>query len=230
MSKPPSSLSKLEFFSFLVYPTRGGTSKAADARIIVGKVKDDKMHKSGEETWGQRAVRRLRETNPEGIEDFLGQERVLVPVPRSSLQKPGSHWPARRIGQYLVEAGFGSGPEELLRRAKPIRSSSLSQSGGGRATMQEKYDSLEARATLNPPGLITIVDDVITKGSEVFAAARRLREAFLNAEIRAFGMALTRGQVTDVPSIFQPFRGWIRLNAWGGVDRDDPPATEEGTP
>ena len=89
--------------------------------------------------------------------------------------------------------------------------------------MQEKYESLRVNASLNPPGAITIVDDVITKGSEVFAVARRLNEAYPDAQIRAFGMALTRGYVTDVPSVFQPFRGWITLNSWGNLIRDDPP-------
>jgi hypothetical protein len=199
---------------------------------VVLLVKADRMHESGV-TYAQRAALVLRRdadagaAGLESLDDFLGADRVLVPVPRSSLQKPDSHWPARRICEALREQGFGKGMELMLLRAHALRSSSQSPSGGGRASYQEKLESLAVRVSLDPPDKITIVDDVITTGAETLAAATRIREMIPGADVRAFGMALTRGFVLDVPAVKMPFAGEMRLNRWGNPVRDNPPDEEE---
>jgi predicted amidophosphoribosyltransferase len=183
------------------------------------------MHPSGTETYTQRAARLLRKAASDGLDvgDFLGNDRVFVPVPRSSLIKPGALWPAHRIAECLIEQGFGKSIEPMLVRAKAIKSSSRSPSGGGRATYAEKYYSLAVRLPLGPPKLITLVDDVITTGAETLAAAQRILDAIPGADVRAFGMAMTRGYVRQVPAVIAPFSGEIRLNPWGRAVREDPP-------
>ena len=139
--------------------------------------------------------------------------------------RPGDHWPALRISDCLEAQGFGL-VERMLKRVVPLPSSSRA-GRGNRATYTEKFNSLRARRTIVSPAKITVVDDQISKGSEVFAAATRLREEYPNAEIHAFGMALTLGFVKDVPALAVPFRGKITRLSVYTVEREDPSWTRD---
>ena len=151
---------------------------------------------------------------------FLDSRSVLVPLPRSGFMQPGAHWPAHRICECLRAEGFGAGVENLLRRIVPLRSSATSELGH-RPTLHEKYDSLGVEGLIaTEPSSIVIVDDQITKGYDMFAAALRLSESFPQAAVRGFGMALTKGFVEDVASVLEPCVGRINRRADWEVQRD----------
>jgi adenine/guanine phosphoribosyltransferase-like PRPP-binding protein len=62
---------------------------------------------------------------------------------------------------------------------------------------------------LERPRRITIVDDFVTKGATLLAAASRVQEAFPEAEVRAFALVRTKGLVADIESISEPCEGLI---------------------
>jgi hypothetical protein len=62
---------------------------------------------------------------------------------------------------------------------------------------------------------LIIVDDVITKGRTLLAAALRLHEAFPNADIRAFALVRTMGFVARLGDTLDPCQGIVR---WAGND------------
>jgi hypoxanthine phosphoribosyltransferase len=62
---------------------------------------------------------------------------------------------------------------------------------------------------------ILLIDDVITKGRTLAAAAIRLQEAFPKADIRAFALIRTMGFVLDIPRLLEPCQGVIH---WNGED------------
>lgn len=59
------------------------------------------------------------------------------------------------------------------------------------------------------PRRITVVDDFVTKGATLLAAASRVQEAFPEAEVRAFALVRTKGLVADIESIGEPCEGLI---------------------
>jgi len=65
------------------------------------------------------------------------------------------------------------------------------------------------------PTRLVLVDDVITKGRTILAAAIRLHEAFPNADIRAFALVRTKGLVSGVADALDPCQGIVR---WAGGD------------
>jgi adenine/guanine phosphoribosyltransferase-like PRPP-binding protein len=67
----------------------------------------------------------------------------------------------------------------------------------------------------DPPRRIVLVDDVITKGRTILAAAAKLQEALPNADIRAFALVRTMGFLTHVPHFLEPCQGVVR---WAGGD------------
>jgi orotate phosphoribosyltransferase len=66
---------------------------------------------------------------------------------------------------------------------------------------------------LPPPARVVLLDDVITKGRTLMAAAMRLNDAFPDIEIRAFAMLRTMGRVDHVEQLVDPCIGVIRWRA-----------------
>jgi adenine/guanine phosphoribosyltransferase-like PRPP-binding protein len=64
-----------------------------------------------------------------------------------------------------------------------------------------------------PPERIVLIDDVVTKGRTLLAAATRLQEAFPSAQIRAFALVRTMGLIAGVNQLLDPCKGEIRWRA-----------------
>ncbi|MEM1447466.1 MAG: hypothetical protein AAF957_06835 [Planctomycetota bacterium] len=62
--------------------------------------------------------------------------------------------------------------------------------------------------------VLTVVDDVITRGATMLAAVARLEETFPSAEVRGFALIRT---ISDRPiaAVKEPARGTVRVVPWG---------------
>jgi hypothetical protein len=166
----------------------------------------------------------------EGWARLFDEAAVLVPVPGSSKArqaplgpKPlhtraGSPpWAAERLACALRGIGLGAAVWDGLRRVLPVRKSATALNAE-RPTVRQHYDSFAV--TREPPNSprperIVLVDDVVTKGRTIFAAALRLHEAFPNADIRAFALVRTMGFLPDIRHTLAPCQGVVR---WAGAD------------
>ena len=77
--------------------------------------------------------------------------------------------------------------------------------GGRRMDMRRLPDERGGNALK-----LTLIDDVITRGRTLLAAAGRLREAFPRAEIRAFALLRTLGPSETLRQVLDPCEGEIR--------------------
>jgi orotate phosphoribosyltransferase-like protein len=84
-----------------------------------------------------------------------------------------------------------------------------------RPTVYDHYQSFAVVQTLPPDAEILLVDDVVTKGRTLVAGAMRLREAFPQAQIRAFALLRTKGFVDEIERVIDPCVGEIH---WNGTD------------
>jgi len=75
------------------------------------------------------------------------------------------------------------------------------------------------RPLLDSPSEIVLVDDVLTKGTTLLAAASVLQKAFPASTIQAFALIRTMGLVPEVDRILSPCVGLISLQPDGTVDR-----------
>lgn len=80
--------------------------------------------------------------------------------------------------------------------------------------------SMQVNADMLAPVQITLVDDVLTKGSTTVACADLLQERFPDATIRIFAMMRTQGFVDDIEKIVDPSVGTIIGHASGKPFRD----------
>jgi len=145
---------------------------------------------------------------------FFNEHTLLVPIPNNPSSMRISFWVARRLALALQETGLAEDVWTGLRRVSSVERSSSAWMWE-RPTVQQHYQSFAVIPSPRPPAQIVLIDDVITKGRTLIAAAMRLQEAFPKAAIRAFALVRTMGLVLDVERLFDPCEGVIR---WNGRD------------
>jgi hypothetical protein len=153
---------------------------------------------------------------------LFGRDVTLVPVPGSS-PRTGAPWVGERLAWCLKDMGLACSVRPCLRRRHPVRKSAFA-AAGERPSVLEHYasfvvereearlggcaegsqvrpsdgslrglDGSRIRGSGSAPRLV-LIDDVVTRGRTLLAAAARLREAFPGCEIRAFALMRTLGR------------------------------------
>jgi predicted amidophosphoribosyltransferase len=163
-------------------------------------------------------VARVKERLPEAPElaAFFDSIDAAVPVPgcmpRSSLV--GS--PTERIAAALVCQGLAKASWHGLRRVSAVGKSSRAAIGA-RPSVSTHYETLGVvtPAPIADSANIVLVDDVVTKGRTLLAAAMRIHEALPAARIKAFALIRTLGFERNLARLTDPCVGEI---AWGAGD------------
>ncbi|MDG6933998.1 MAG: phosphoribosyltransferase [Nitrososphaerota archaeon] len=150
--------------------------------------------------------------------DYFGGETVLVPVPRSSLTKAGGLWVPERIAEAILLRHLTRYIEKCLIRKVPVRKSAWS-APSERPLPSEHYESLAVQTRLHDVKEIVLVDDVVTRGSQLLGAANKLLDAFPDARIRAFAVMRTISNPHEFEGWFKPVKGKIELRAEGDTIR-----------
>jgi hypothetical protein len=142
------------------------------------------------------------------LRDCFGTATTLIPMPRSSPQRPGSLWPAHRLCECLLAERLGGDIENCLVRITPIPKASLA-APGQRPNPTDHYHSTEVRPSRRlPPREITLVDDIITRGSSFIGVLPRIQEAYPDTVIRCFALIRTISS-GEIEAILDPVHGEI---------------------
>lgn len=206
-------LSSILYGTFANFSPRGQSelsikSKQSCSRIKAGKFKAEKI------------VPHLNTDKGQVLQPFLDPSVTFVPVPKSHPLTEGALWPSLFIAEELRRLGYGETISALIKRTSPVRRSATA-GWGNRPSVQEHYQTLEVERDIFQPLKIALIDDVLTKGSTVFACALRLHKAFPDAEIRAFALFRTQGLKPEIQSFIDPSSGIISYNQLTDIiDRD----------
>ncbi len=143
------------------------------------------------------------------ISDFFSDRPLIIPVPgcRASVAPPQGL--AGGLAAALVAAGLGSANCGWLQRVRTVPKSGTA-GAGRRPTVAQHYESMRVDRGGESPRSILLVDDIVTKGRTLLAAASRVREAFPESTVRAFALMRTVGFAPDVNQIVSPCVGVIR--------------------
>ena len=148
------------------------------------------------------------------IQEFFPEHTVLVPVPEFRASGNTTVWAAKRLAFALKETGLAAQVWTGLKRVSSVERSSSAWMWE-RPTVLQHYQSFRVIPSSQAATAILLIDDVITKGRTLAAAAIRLQEAFPKADIRAFALIRTMGFVLDIPRLLEPCQGVIH---WNGED------------
>ena len=142
--------------------------------------------------------------------EFLPPDVALVPVPRCIPCDPRNPISAPvAISRALHAVGLGRSIWPALRRWRAVPKSAWSRPGS-RPEFLDHYTSLELLDHELPATRFLLVDDFITRGRTIMAAAAVLYQAIPRAHIRAFALIRTEGLAPDIDSITAPTLGVIR--------------------
>jgi predicted amidophosphoribosyltransferase len=205
-------ISSLTFASCYIYAPGGGCSvsersrslcsllKAGDARLIL--------------KYAQLMKHQARECP--ALAGFFDSSDVLVPVPGSEPQDPALRSVPSLLAEALVREGLAGAHWQCIRRVQRVRKSATA-APRERPTAQRHYDSfsVEFAQIAVDPARMTLVDDVVTRGRTLLAAATRLHDAFPNARIQGFALLRTLGFAPRVDRLWDPCIGEI---TWRGGD------------
>jgi len=194
------------FASCYVYSPGGSGVASERSRLMRSLLKDRDAY------FMDKYADRVRQQVADGpsLAGFLNAGSVLVPIPGSAL-RPREASVADHLASALLSEGLGLGIWRGLERISPVRKSATA-APGLRPTVGEHYASLAVAdpAPPLPSQRIVLVDDVVTKGRTLLAAAARMQEAFPTAEIRAFALIRTMGLIQRVDHLLEPCVGEIR--------------------
>jgi hypothetical protein len=203
-------LRHIAFASCYVYSPHGRGAIAAGSRRLRARLKDC------EPQWLARYAARVHDLAVVSgrYRGLFGQGVVLVPVPGSRPRNDRTTWVAARLAAYLLQAGLADAVWCGLHRATRVRKSVISLAGR-RPTVTEHFDSFRAERGAPGPGAFLLIDDIVTKGRTLLAAAMRLRASYPATEVRAFALVRTLGFTRGLEHLVLPCEGEIR---WQGGD------------
>lgn len=190
--------------------------------------------KAADATWLPRLVARvwLEAVGHGRFGTAFGGRVILVPVPGSApVQR--AEWVGERVAWCLREVGLAAEVWPLLRRRHAVKKSAFA-TAGERPSVLEHYASFTVErapssgVSVSPCSCVgepeanrlrlTLVDDVITRGRTLLAAASRLREAFPIADVCAFALLRTLNRDEMLHQVLDPCEGEIRW-LWGDARR-----------
>ncbi len=198
-------LSKVQFGAFLSYSPKGISESSAKSRNW-----RDYIKRGNEEALKKAIVRLHSDCKSVPFKHFFEGDVVLVPTPsHAPLVGKEALWVPRLIAEYLVSEGLGNFTAPILKRKYCIPKSAYSHKGQ-RPTLQNHLDSMEVYGGLaSVPAHIVVIDDVITKGTTLLAAASLIKEVYPHTQVSCFALLRTMGRVAEVARVVDPCLGWI---------------------
>jgi hypothetical protein len=205
-------LSELEYAAFLSYVPRPATDAGKASKQWMYHLKNDHLFGHPPKSMSTLVAQRLAETLITlPFRDLLDGTALAVPIPKSSLMRPGSLWVPLLLCKALKEAGLVAEVLDCLRRQHAVRKSATS-APSERATAGIHYESMSVEKALVPPtASLLLVDDVITRGATMLGCAQRLAEAFPQAQISGFAAMRTVSKEADFVALSAPCRGKVTL-------------------
>ena len=200
----------LRFCSIYTYSPKGQSITSMRSRLLCSRVKGGAL--GWLKSYSTRVCSQM--TQHGQFNGFFSERTVLVPVPVCDASTSLPRWSAQRLAFIFQEMGLGESVWIGLQRVKPVERSSRAWMWE-RPTVLSHYQSFVAMPVSTPPEEVVLVDDVVTKGRTLLAAAMRLRQAFPSTTVRAFALVRTMGFLANVERLFDPCQGQIR---WDGRD------------
>lgn len=202
--------SSLLFASCYVYAPRGEGLLSAGARLLCQRVKES------DPRWLPRYAGQVAELCARQLpfRRLFARDAWLVPVPGCTPTSTRST-AAGQLAMALHELGLARDVWPGIARRVAVTESATALLGA-RPTVRQHYESFAVcAAPASPVYRIVLVDDVITKGRTLLAAAAKLRCAFPHAGVQAFALVRTLGFLTRVDRLLAPCQGFVY---WAGGD------------
>lgn len=214
--------SNLKFAALLKYSTRGTEPESKKSQQVMYCVKNDKPF-IGSNTrvivHAATTIQKYINALPY-LKQYFNPNVTLVPFPRSAPLVTGGFWISQRICDCFVDHGLAAQSVPCLERVSAVNKSATAKQGE-RPTPLEHFNSLQIKPLLKISGAITVVDDVVTRGSSFLGAAPHFAAHFPGVEVQYFAILRAMSGV-EVDKILDPVEGKIIFDPFRGMIHREP--------
>jgi predicted amidophosphoribosyltransferase len=204
------AMRSLDFASCYVYAPCGTCAVSARSRSLCAMIKAAEPPLV---SLYARRVMRQAHLMP-SLAEFFRAIDVLIPIPASEPRRPNRDYLPDRLADAFVAEGLAPSAWKGLLRIRGVAKSATA-APGRRPTVRAHYESLSVVPSSKLPAdaRLLLVDDVVTKGRTLLAAAMRLHETFPQARITAFALLRTLGFKDHLGGLLEPCVGRIGWRA-----------------
>lgn len=208
----PNLPSDFDFCALLSYATHPQTEDQKRSKSVSVELKQDKRYENPPCKISQVVAQRVFQNKDSSyFIEFFGPDVLAVPIPSSSLKKPGSLWVPYELALALKETGLVGDVLTLVKRIHALPKSATSLASE-RSKAINHYNSVQVTKKLIAPSSILLVDDVITRGATMLGIAASVMEAYPDIPIRGFAAMIAISDSNAFRSILMPCRGKITLH------------------
>ena len=196
---------ELRFASFANYSSRGQNEESRKSKSLCDALK------AGNARTLSSLAGALAGARADPIREFISGDRHLVPIPGSGRTAPENFWGPKLICEALHGAGLGASSLPILNRATGVPKSAFARPGE-RPPPSRHYETMTAEVDLTTPLRLTLVDDVLTKGSTAIGAALRIKHELPDADILVLAVFRTCNFVAELDRCVEPRIGKLVYN------------------
>ncbi len=193
---------ELQFASFANFSSRGQNEESRKSRSLCGQVK------AGNSGTLESLAVALAGNRADEIRGYISRDRYLVPIPGSGKTSAENLWAPKLICEALTSTGIGAGCLPILKRVTGVPKSAFAKPGE-RPPPSQHFETMAADVDLTTPLNLTLVDDVLTKGSTAIGAALRIKQELPNADILVFSVFKTCNFLAEIEQCVDPSTGRI---------------------
>jgi hypothetical protein len=205
-------LQRLDFGASHVYSPRGRQSGSRESQQRVRELK------RGDAQTVSYLVGEIRLMFTRGeFTDFFGRETTLVPIPGSAPLVAGGLWVPMIIAQKLRKDGLAREVAPIVVRTRAVAKSAFVPPES-RPDVKTHRDSFRAEIVKPSPTKIVLLDDVITQGCTMLAAAQLVARAYPDARVRGFAVFRTMSGV-EINQTRDPCEGAVEIRGERAVRR-----------
>jgi len=198
------SPSELTFVSYLKYHPSGTSKVTKDSKQIVLQIKNDR----------NQIIKRIsekiaaRRSTFECLKRVFDDDVTLVPIPGHARRVEGGLWIAKRICEELVGFGLAESFCPCIERKITIQKSAYAKPGESRPSPEDHFNSTIVTDDIISTRRVTLVDDVITRGSSLVGLTHLLKQRYPRLIIERF--AIVRTVREEFEAVLDPIEGIIR--------------------
>lgn len=199
MASSGPRFSDVSYASFFIYPARPTTGRQRTdvedrAKAFVIGVKQLRVNpRFTPPDLVEWSIDQMKAAMPGTVlQSFFGAGRAsVIAAPGAGLTLKNSVSAPQALCQALYRSELVAKVLPRIMRTKAVTKSAFAPAGQ-RTTLLGHYESMAVEERgLNAGDDIIVVDDVVTKGATLLAAAARVREAYPDARVRVFALART---------------------------------------
>ena len=197
--------------SLLIYPPRGNVASDKAREFIRYRIKQAK-HRAIDQP-----IERLAGILPGSVlEELLDGSRTPVPITGHAPLRKDALWVPHVICRTMVAAGLGTVVVPCLKRRRMVVQQSTRSAADEWLSPSEHADSMAVEGVFELGAKILLVDDVVTRGSTLIAAASLILHDVPNVDVKAFAVArVAQEPLTDVGEMLAPAMGVITCDEAG---------------